>query len=69
MASLVRSRVGKALWTLWPTWVWFAVMATGNHYWLDVAAGVGVALLGMTMVTWFEHRRDPADALVTPRRW
>jgi membrane-associated phospholipid phosphatase len=69
MASLVRSRVAKALWTLWPTWVWFAVMATGNHYWLDVAAGVGVALLGATMVTWFENRRDPAGALVTHRRW
>ena len=27
----------KLLWTLWPTWVWFTVMATGNHFWLDIA--------------------------------
>ncbi len=41
MATLVKSRWAAMLWTLWPTWVWFSVMATGNHYWLDIAAGVG----------------------------
>ena len=45
------------LWTLWPTWVWFSVMATGNHYWLDIAAGVGVALVGGTIVAWAQERR------------
>jgi membrane-associated phospholipid phosphatase len=60
MASLVRSRVAKLLWTLWPTWVWFTVMATGNHYWLDVAAGVGLALLSVSIVVWVESvRRGP----------
>jgi hypothetical protein len=34
--------------------VWFAVMATGNHFWLDCVAGVAVALLAMTAV----FRRD-----------
>jgi membrane-associated phospholipid phosphatase len=34
----------KALWALWPLWVWFSVVATGNHYFLDVLAGVGLAL-------------------------
>jgi hypothetical protein len=29
----------------WPAWVWFAVMATANHFWLDIAAGVLVALI------------------------
>ena len=50
MATLVKSRWAAMLWTLWPTWVWFSVMATGNHYWLDIAAGVGVALVGGTIV-------------------
>ena len=36
--------------SLWPAWVWFAVMATGNHFWLDCLAGVGVALIAMTIV-------------------
>jgi membrane-associated phospholipid phosphatase len=43
MAALVRSRWAKAAWLAWPPWVWFAVMSTGNHYWLDVVAGVAIA--------------------------
>jgi membrane-associated phospholipid phosphatase len=44
LALLVRSRLLKAFWLAWPVWVWFTVMATGNHFWLDIAAGVAVAL-------------------------
>jgi hypothetical protein len=40
----------KILWAVWPAWVWFAVMATGNHFWLDCLAGVAVALLAMGVV-------------------
>ncbi len=43
MATIVRRRWAKALWLAWAPWVWFAVMATGNHFWLDVAAGILVA--------------------------
>jgi membrane-associated phospholipid phosphatase len=43
VAALVRSRWAKAAWLAWPPWVWFAVMSTGNHYWLDVVAGVLIA--------------------------
>jgi membrane-associated phospholipid phosphatase len=43
MAALVHSRWAKAVWLAWPPWVWFAVMSTGNHYWLDVVAGVVIA--------------------------
>jgi hypothetical protein len=40
----------RAFWAAWPAWVWFTVMATGNHFWLDCVAGLGVALLAMTAV-------------------
>jgi membrane-associated phospholipid phosphatase len=53
LASAVRNPIGKALWLLWPAWVWFSVMATGNHFWLDVLAGIVLALLTL-LVT---HRR------------
>ncbi len=43
MALAVRHVWAKALWLLWPAWVWFSVMATGNHFWLDIAAGIAVA--------------------------
>jgi len=45
MFGLVRSRLAKALWLAWPAWVAFSVISTGNHYWLDVVAGVVLAVL------------------------
>jgi membrane-associated phospholipid phosphatase len=50
LASLCRNRVAKVFWAIWPAWVWFAVMATGNHFWLDCVAGAAVALLAMAIV-------------------
>jgi membrane-associated phospholipid phosphatase len=41
----------KAVWALWPAWVWFCVMATANHFWLDVLAGIAVALVAMAVVS------------------
>jgi membrane-associated phospholipid phosphatase len=57
MALLVRSRALKVLWLLWAPWVWFAVMSTGNHYWLDVAAGIAVAGIAALIVCRPLHRR------------
>jgi len=48
--SVCRNRFFKAAWLLWPAWVWFSVMATGNHFWLDVLAGVIVAVIGLGVV-------------------
>jgi membrane-associated phospholipid phosphatase len=50
MASVCRRSLAKLVWVLWPAWVSFAVMATGNHFWLDCIAGVGVALIAMAIV-------------------
>ena len=69
MTGLVASRAAKLLWTLWPSWVWFTVMATANHYWLDVAAGIGLAALATSIVLWAEtaRRREAAlDRLIAP---
>jgi hypothetical protein len=48
--SVCRSWWAKALWAVWPFWVWFAVMATGDHFWLDCFAGILVAILAMAAV-------------------
>jgi membrane-associated phospholipid phosphatase len=45
MASVCRSRLARVLWLAWPAWVSFAVMGTGNHYWLDCVAGFAIALV------------------------
>ena len=63
MATVVRRRWAKALWLCWAPWVWFSVMATGNHFWLDIAAGIVVAAIAGTIVyrPW-RRLRSPAAA-------
>jgi membrane-associated phospholipid phosphatase len=53
LAYVCRSWWAKALWALWPAWVWFSVMATANHFWLDVVAGAALAAVTLAVV----HRR------------
>jgi membrane-associated phospholipid phosphatase len=63
--SVCKNRFFKAAWLLWPAWVWFSVMGTGNHFWLDVVAGVVVAAIALAIVYrpwWFRLRRRPAAA-------
>src|SRR4051812_11694424 len=53
LVQICRSWWARAFWIAWPAWVWFSVMATGNHFWLDIAAGAlvaGIAWAGL-------HRR------------
>ena len=40
---LVRNRLLKALWAVYPAIVTFVVMVTANHFWLDAALGALVA--------------------------
>jgi membrane-associated phospholipid phosphatase len=64
--SVCRKRLWKALWLLWPGWVWFSVMATGNHFWLDVLGGIVVATIALAVIYGrpfrFLRRRRPATA-------
>jgi membrane-associated phospholipid phosphatase len=65
LCVICRNVFAKVVWALWPAWVWFSVMATGNHFWLDVLAGVFVALVALAVVYRRElrqHRLRPAAA-------
>ena len=64
MALVARHWWAKALWLLWPAWVWFAVMATGNHFWLDFLAGIVVAFIARLVV----YRRPIMRRLQPARR-
>jgi len=57
LALFVRSWFMKAIWLAWPVWVWISVMATGNHFWLDIAAGILVAGVAAPIVYRDEMRR------------
>jgi hypothetical protein len=50
LAGLSRHWWSKLFWVVWPAWVWFAVMASVNHFWLDCLAGAVVALIAMAIV-------------------
>ena len=60
--TVCRSWWAKTIWLLWPAWVWFSVMATGNHFWLDVVAGVVVAAIAGVLVYRNPFRRRRAKA-------
>jgi membrane-associated phospholipid phosphatase len=70
LALLVRSRPLKAVLLLWPLAVWFSVLATGNHFWLDIVGGVVVAAIGGLAVTALGTRRRlrPMSLPTPPRR-
>jgi hypothetical protein len=55
LVATSRTVWAKVLWALWPLWVWFCVVATANHYFLDVAAGIAVAVTAL-VVTAFTPR-------------
>jgi len=59
LAAAVRRRALRALLLLWPLWVAFVLVASANHYWLDIAAGSFLALAGVAL-SWAEARRRGA---------
>jgi membrane-associated phospholipid phosphatase len=58
LSLLVRRRLLKFAWALWPAWVSFCVIATGNHFLLDVLAGAVIASVCATLVNAPWYRRD-----------
>ena len=59
---LVRNRIGKLAWGLYPLLVLFVIVVTGNHFWLDAAAGAAVAAIAAAIA----HR---LLAPVRPGHW
>ena len=50
LAAICRNWIVRLVWLAWPVWVSFSVMATGNHFWLDIAAGWLVACLAAVIL-------------------
>ena len=50
LAYVCRSWAARVVWVLWPAWVWFSVMATANHFWLDIVAGIALAVAALALV-------------------
>ena len=59
---LVRNRVLKALWAVYPVVVSFVVVVTGNHFWMDAALGALVAAVSA-------YAASAAFARARPEAW
>jgi membrane-associated phospholipid phosphatase len=59
-AALSRHVLARTLWSAYPLLVFFAIVATGNHYWLDAAAGAAVACLAAVTATQLARLRPAA---------
>ena len=65
LALVVRRPLARLFWALWPLWVWFCVMATANHYWLDIVGGIVVALIAGGLIEWHASSRRPEATAAT----
>jgi len=64
---LVRSRIAKVAWALYPPLVTCVVIVTGNHWWLDAAAGALVAILSAVIARLVLSRARPGVWAWRPR--
>jgi hypothetical protein len=59
MVRLVRSWLAKLAWAIYPPWITFVVIATGNHYFTDVFLGVLTAVVSMLLAEQLLARARP----------
>jgi PAP2 superfamily len=56
---LVRNRVLKALWAVYPAVVTFVVVVTANHFWMDAVLGAMVAVASASAASYAFARARP----------
>ncbi len=68
LARLVKRRVFKVIWFLYPFLVTFVVVATGNHFWMDAFLGALVAGVSAYVAQAFLARARPGVWAFSPVR-
>ena len=58
LGLVVRRPLLRAVCFLYPVWVWFSLIATANHFWLDVIAGIALAAIGAAIAALFTPGMD-----------
>jgi peptidoglycan/LPS O-acetylase OafA/YrhL len=56
---LVRNKLIKAFWAIYPALITFVVMATANHFWMDAALGALVAAASASAASYAFARARP----------
>ncbi len=62
LSRLVRNRVGKVFWGLYPLIVVFVIVATGNHFFTDAFLGGCTAAVSAYAASWLARARPAAWA-------
>jgi hypothetical protein len=57
--KVVRNRVLRHIWLLYPLFMAFVVMATGNHFWIDAFLGAVTAAVSAAASSWALARARP----------
>lgn len=66
LAMSVRRPVSRAVALLWAPTIFLAVVATGNHFFADIVAGVAITVLGWGVAVWIARARAPRAARRAP---
>jgi hypothetical protein len=68
LVRLVRNRVAKAFWALWPLFITFLTVITGNHFLVDAALGLVVAGVSLASALALASLRPHAWTFRVPPR-
>lgn len=66
-AMLVQNRVAKGIFIAWPLLIAWVVIVTGNHYWVDIVLGWGVAAIAALVASRLARARPEAWSFRTSR--
>jgi len=66
--ALSQHAIARAAWSVYPLLVFFVIVVTGNHFWLDAAAGAAVACLAVVAARRLARLRPQAWAWPEPTR-
>ena len=56
-ALIARHTLTRLFWCVYPLFVFFVVVVTANHFWLDGAAGALVAAMAAASAVWMARAR------------
>ena len=62
LSRLVRNRIGRIFWTVYPALVVFVIVATGNHFLADAFLGACAAGMSAYAASWLARARPAAWA-------
>lgn len=66
--ALSHHPLARVVWSTYPLLVFFVIVVTGNHFWLDAAAGAAVACVAAVAARRLARRRPQAWAWPEPTR-